>query len=387
MKRTFCALLLVSGLALAAGGDYQLGLSAYDQGDYAEAMAQWLPLAEDGAPEAQYRVGRLHYYGRGVEQDYAQAGQWYLMAAESGHARSQSNVAVMYEQGRGFPADDAKAAKWYAKAAEQGRAVSQNNLGRLYEEGRGVAQSDERAAALYTAAAKKGYPEAQYRLGRMYETGRGVTQDSKKAQKWYRKASYDGYDVTAATSSAGDLAATTTKADEPATAPAPPTVAAAAAGNEAQASDDPIIAEIESIPDATGDLAEGMAAYERGNYSAAADLWRPIAENGDAEAQYLLGELYRLGQGVPEDDAIAGRWHLEAAENGHPRSMYYVALMYYRGRGAAWEKDYVRAYVWFTLAAEEGIGDATWWRDRLGAKISEREAAKAKELLADLEKN
>jgi TPR repeat protein len=61
--------------------------------------------------------------------------------------------------------------------------------------------------------------------------------------------------------------------------------------------------------------------------------------------------------------------------------------MYYRGRGDDWEKDYTRAYVWFTLAAKEGIGDAIWWRDRLGSRMSAREAAKAKELLADLDKN
>jgi len=384
MKRTFCALLLISGLALAAGGDYQLGLSAYDRGDYAEALAQWLPLAERGNPEAQYRIGRLYYYGRGVEQDYTEAGRWYLQAAEDGHARSQSNVAVMYEQGRGFPADDAKAAKWYAKAAEQGRAVSQNNLGRLYEEGRGVAQSDQRAVDLYTSAAKKGYAEAQYRLGRMYETGRGVAEDRKKAQKWYGRAANNGYDVTAHASRAGDVPATASNPEASATELKTST---AAAGNAAEESDDPIIAEIRSTPDATGDLADGMAAYERGDYLAAADLWRPLAENGDAEAQYLLGELYRLGQGVPEDDATAGRWHLEAAEQGHPRAMYYVALMYYRGRGDDWEKDYTRAYVWFTLAAKEGIGDATWWRDRLGSRMSAREAAKAKELLADLDKN
>jgi TPR repeat protein len=124
-----------------------------------------------------------------------------------------------------------------------------------------------------------------------------------------------------------------------------------------------------------------------GDYQTAADLWRPLADAGDAEAQFHLGELYRLGRGVPEDPAMAGRWHLEAAKQGHAQSMYYVALMYYRGRGGDWEKDYVRAYVWFTLAADKGIGDATWWRDRLGEKMSDREAARAKEVLAELDKN
>ncbi len=377
MKRSICVLLLLAGLALAAEGDYQLGLSAYERGDYAEAMAQWLPLAEHGDPDAQYRVGRLYYYGRGVKQDYAKAGEWYLQAAEQGHARSQSNVAIMYDEGRGFPADDDQAAKWYAEAAEQGRPVSQNNLGRMYEKGRGVAQSDIRAAELYAAAAKNGYAEAQYRLGRMYENGRGVPQDSKKASKWYNKASKNGYNAPPETTRVAEATPTTSQSDSTATAPA-------VSGSTAEA---PIVAEVRSSPENTGDFEGGLAAYERGDYLTAADLWRPLAEVGDAEAQYRLGELYRLGQGVPEDPAAAGKWHLAAAEQGHARAMYYLALMYYRGRGADWERDYVRAYVWFKLAAEEGIGDAIWWRDRLGDKMSKREATKAQELLEELGKN
>jgi len=384
MKRTICALLLFSGLVLAAAGDYQLGLSAYERGDYAEALNQWLPLAERGDPESQYRVGRLYYYGRGVAQDYAQAGEWYLQAAEQGHARSQSNIAIMYEEGRGVPADDDQAARWYAEAAEQGRAVSQNNLGVMYEEGRGVEQSDQRAAELYTAAAKNGNAEAQYRLGRMYETGRGVTQDSKKAKKWYRKASGNGYDVPTAAARTNAPAASS---PEPATATGAAAAASIVAEAEAMADEFPDGAEPRPIPDSSGDFDSGMAAYERGDYQAAADLWRPLAERGDAVAQFHLGELHRLGRGVPEDPATAGKWHLEAAHQGYPQSMYYVALMYYRGRGGDWEKDYVRAYVWFTLAAEEGIGDATGWRDRLGAKMSTREEAEAKEVLAELDKN
>ena len=391
MRRSIFALLLITGLALAAEGDYQLGLSAYERGDYAEAMAQWLPLANRGDREAQYRIGRLYYYGRGVKQDYVEAGEWYLRAAEQGHARSQSNIAIMYEEGRGFAADEAQAAKWYAEAAEQGRAVSQNNLGRMYEEGRGVVQSDWRAAELYAAAAKDGYAEAQYRLGRMYASGRGVPQDRKKAQKWYRKASKNGYDVPPDASRIAVSAPAATEQEAAAAAPAgtSPIVAAEETNksDEAEVEHAPAVTEEPSTTEPTGDFDDGLAAYERGDYLTAADLWRPLAENGDPEAQYRLGELYRLGRGVPEDPAIAGRWHLQAAEQGHGMAMYYLALMYYRGRGAEWERDYVRAYVWFTLAAEQGVGDATRWRDRLGKRMSKREETKAKELLEDLAKS
>jgi TPR repeat protein len=371
MRRTLWALLLISGLVSATDGDYQLGLSAYERGDYAAALAQWLPLAERGDPEAQYRVGRLYYYGRGVDQDFVQAGEWYLRAAEGGHARSQSNLGTMYEQGRGFPKNDENAARWYAEAAEQGRPLAQNNLGRMYEEGRGVPRNDTRAVELYEAAAKKGYAEAQYRLGKMYETGRGVPQDSKKAKKWYRKASNNGYQAPSR-SPAGAAAASTATADT----------------DETGTTDDGPVTAAETPPGRqTGSLEEAMEAYERGDYRVAAEMWRPLAEAGDPEAQFQLGELYRLGQGVPEDTATAGRWLLDAAEQGHPRAMYHIALLYYRGRGSDWEKDYVRAYAWFTRAAEEDVGDAAWWRDKLGSKMSRREKNRAKEILDGLEQN
>jgi TPR repeat protein len=374
MRRSICALLLFAGLALAADGDYQLGLSAYERGDYVEAVQQWLPLAERGDAESQYRIGRLYYYGRGVNQDYAEAADWYLRAAELGHARAQSNIAIMYEEGRGLPVDLGQAAKWYAEAADQGRAVSQNNLGRMYEEGRGVEQSDTRAAELYTEAANDGYGEAQYRLARLYEEGRGVPRDEKKAKKLYRRASKNGFQPTAEMAAAG--AAATAAAAEPSAVPEA-TAGAAAATATTEAEDEP----------APGDLGAGIAAYDRGDYPAAAEHWRPLAEKGDPEAQYRLGELYRLGQGVPEDPAAAGRWHLEAAEQGHGRAMYHLALMYYRGRGNDWERDYVRAYVWFKLAAEQDIGDSAWWRDRLGSKMSTREEREARELLESLGQN
>ena len=67
-------------------------------------------------------------------------------------------------------------------------------------------------------------------------------------------------------------------------------------------------------PATAGQFEDGFAAYERGDYAAAVALFRPLAEQGVAEAQFNLGWLYELGWGgVPKDYAEAARWYRLAA--------------------------------------------------------------------------
>ena len=59
---------------------------------------------------------------------------------------------------------------------------------------------------------------------------------------------------------------------------------------------------------------EGLAAYERGDYATALQEWAPLANQGDAEAQYFLGHMYAEGQGVPRQYGKAAVWFRQAAE-------------------------------------------------------------------------
>ena len=52
------------------------------------------------------------------------------------------------------------------------------------------------------------------------------------------------------------------------------------------------------------------------------------AEQGDAEAQYLLGVMYDYGRGVPEDAAEAVKWTLKAAKQGFAKAQYSLGFMY-----------------------------------------------------------
>ena len=67
---------------------------------------------------------------------------------------------------------------------------------------------------------------------------------------------------------------------------------------------------------AAGPFEDGVAAYKRGDYATALRLLRPLAAQGNAAAQYLLGLMYGRGDGVPQDDAEAVKWYRLAAEQG-----------------------------------------------------------------------
>ncbi len=62
---------------------------------------------------------------------------------------------------------------------------------------------------------------------------------------------------------------------------------------------------------------KGKAAYENGSFSQAHELIKPLAENGHAEAQLILGDLYNAGKGVAQDNAAAVVWFHKAAEQGN----------------------------------------------------------------------
>ena len=84
---------------------------------------------------------------------------------------------------------------------------------------------------------------------------------------------------------------------------------------------------------------------------ALADL-RARAEAGDAEAQFILADMYGTGLGVPQDAAAAVAWYRRAAEQGHARAQYNLGVMHAEGRGVP--PDAAGAVAWYRRAAEQG---------------------------------
>ena len=132
-------------------------------------------------------------------------------------------------------------------------------------------------------------------------------------------------------------------------------------------------------PAARADFADGLAAYDGGDYASALTEWRTLADEGDAEAQTAIAGLYRYGQGVERDDMEAARWYLRAAEQGEVNAQLNLGEMYAGGLGMP--RDPVQAYLWLSLAATQGRAWAAARRDELARTMTAAQIAQARNLI------
>lgn len=124
MRNVLAAALAVMLTMPAVAQDFDKGLVAYQRGDYATAIQEWRPLAEQGSPAAQYRLGVMYANGVLVERNYKTAREWYQKAARQGDARAAYELGLMYEIGRGVVEDRHQAAYWYEQGALRGHGPS-----------------------------------------------------------------------------------------------------------------------------------------------------------------------------------------------------------------------------------------------------------------------
>ena len=158
------------------------------------------------------------------------------------------------------------------------------------------------------------------------------------------------------------------------------------------------IAMLAAVP-ALADTKAGVEAWERGDYRTAVDQWRAAADGGDADAQFNMGQAYKLGRGVPVDaqraeeyyGRAAAQGHVQAADNyglalfqngkareaipyleksvvrGEPRAQYILGTMLFNGVDI--KKDWVRAYALTSKAAEAGLPQATQSLQQMDAYV------------------
>lgn len=143
---------------------YDLGMHVKPDGK--ESIRLLTEAANQGYAQAEYELGRIYLYGRGINTDYAQALIWERKAAEQGDPRAQRDLAFMYERGFGVEADPAKAAEWNQKAATQGNPDAQLHLAKALDEGAGVNKDSQEARKWYSKAARQEQPAAQLELAR-----------------------------------------------------------------------------------------------------------------------------------------------------------------------------------------------------------------------------
>lgn len=99
-------------------------------------------------------------------------------------------------------------------------------------------------------------------------------------------------------------------------------------------------------------LDEGLAALVKRDYAAAARELRPLAERGNAEAQYRIGLMYEFGRGYPVDKTQAVAWLRKAANQNHAAAQQELGVVYATGDGVP--KDEREAVAWFRKAANLG---------------------------------
>jgi hypothetical protein len=92
------------------------GAVAYADGDFPRAMAIFRPLAEDGDPAAQFYLGEMYRFGRGVKKDEARAALWYKKAANKGSPEAQYALGMMYATGIGVAVDFVESYRWLSLA-------------------------------------------------------------------------------------------------------------------------------------------------------------------------------------------------------------------------------------------------------------------------------
>ena len=105
------------GLTAPAWAGWDEGVAAYQRGDYATALRELRPLAEQGHADAQFNLGTMYDNGQGVPQDDAEAVKWYRKAAEQGVADAQYNLGSMYYDGQGVTQDYVQTHMWLNVAA------------------------------------------------------------------------------------------------------------------------------------------------------------------------------------------------------------------------------------------------------------------------------
>ncbi|MCC2097479.1 MAG: sel1 repeat family protein [Hyphomicrobiales bacterium] len=117
------------------------------------------------------------------------------------------------------------------------------------------------------------------------------------------------------------------------------------------------------------DFTTGLHAYEAGDYATAFGNWWPLALKGNAKAQASLGLLYYSGKGAPRDYAKALLWFSRAAEAGQPTAQFFMGVLYYYGKGVP--RNLGLAHAWCDIAVTYGYLDSLYCRDAIEPEMSE----------------
>lgn len=350
---------------------YNLGV-LYDSGEGVarnpqRAAQYYTAAARLNDNDARYNLAHLYHYGDGVPRSDIIAHYWLTKAAA--HERdAMTALGMLYQKSGTDDGTQMRASYWLEQAAMRGDAQAQYELFWRSRYGYGIEKNQETANRWLQQAAENDNVEAQYRLGVCYYNGcfAEFRQDKRIGREWLEKAAAQGdsdmrfligmeyffgsdYDdarrwlqpvVTSESdyaSMAVSLLDTIGRAQGKKRPAAPANTAASPRDAIAEPPRDP---------------------------AAEAAEWQRRAETGDARAQYQLYFRYSLGDGVKQDQETANRWLQQAAGNGDADAQYWLGERYYDGWMGI-KKDRTAAHVWLDKAAAHGDPDIQFnvgWR-------------------------
>ena len=96
----------------------------------------------------------------------------------------------------------------------------------------------------------------------------------------------------------------------------------------------------------------GLDAYRVSDYQSALMIWTPLAEAGDAVAQFNIGYMHEFGEGVTSNHVLAAKWYERAADQGDARAQHSLANYYFTSG------SYATATKWYQQSAEQGLAEA-----------------------------
>ena len=127
-----CVSTMLIWVSLSSAADLKSARNAYERKDYADAMKEFRPMAEQGSAEAQLFLGKMYMQGQGVLKDPDQAVKWFKASAEQGNADAQFFLGSYYLLPH---LNVAEGVKWLLLSAEQGQQDAQLLLGKSYLQG------------------------------------------------------------------------------------------------------------------------------------------------------------------------------------------------------------------------------------------------------------
>jgi TPR repeat protein len=222
--------------------------------------------------------------------------------------------------------------------ALQGKSDTQASLADFYLDGFNKESYEQLAVSWHIIAANNGSTYSKYMLSVLYQLGVGLLQDLAESEKWYQKASQATDSTVAKIRVAKRFLSPTSLIHDPKQAFAWMTSAAEQGNNEAQY--------------LLGDMYLQGKGVNKSEMEAIT-WYGKAAEQNSAYAQYSLGVMYYNGQGTEQNLQEAHKWLENAALQGHSEAQYLLGRMYEQGFGV--EKNLSKAYAWWKLIPSENI--------------------------------